>query len=59
MNFKNYLKELKRRNVVKAALAYLVVAWLLIQVLSTLLPTFNAAHFLKPIVIILISGKIG
>ena len=56
MNFKNYLKELKRRNVVKAALAYLVVAWLLIQVLSTLLPTFNAAHFLKPTVIILIIG---
>lgn len=56
MNFKNYLKELKRRNVVRAGLAYLVLAWLLIQVLSTLLPTFNAAHFFKPTVIILIIG---
>jgi tetratricopeptide (TPR) repeat protein len=56
MNFKNYLKELKRRNVVKSGLAYLVIAWLLIQVLYTLLPTFNAAQFLKPTVIILIIG---
>ncbi len=57
MDFKNYLKELKRRNVVKAGLAYLVVAWLLIQVLSILLPTFNASpSILKIIIIIMIVG---
>ena len=34
--------ELKRRKVVKVAVAYAVVAWLLIQVAATLLPTFGA-----------------
>ena len=57
MGFKNYIKELKRRNVVKAGLAYLVIAWLVIQVLSILLPTFNASpSILKIIIIIMIIG---
>lgn len=57
MGFKNYIKELKRRNVVKAGLAYLVIAWLVIQVLSILLPTFNASpSILKTIIIIMIIG---
>jgi hypothetical protein len=34
MNFKKYFRELNRRHVVKAGIAYLVVAWLLIQVLT-------------------------
>lgn len=34
--------ELKRRNVVRAAGLYLVGAWLLIQVASTMLPAFDA-----------------
>jgi TolB-like protein/tetratricopeptide (TPR) repeat protein len=34
--------ELKRRNVVKVGIAYAIVAWLLIQVGSVLLPTFEA-----------------
>ena len=41
LNFKNYLRELQRRHVVKAGIAYLVVAWLLIQVLSILIPVFE------------------
>ena len=57
MDFKNYFKELKRRNVVKAGLAYLIVAWLLIQVLSILLPTFNTSpNVLKTIIIMMIIG---
>lgn len=57
MGFKNYIKELNRRNVVKAGLAYLVIAWLVIQVLSILLPTFNASpSILKTIIIIMIIG---
>jgi adenylate cyclase len=32
MNPKNFFAELKRRNVYKVAIAYAVVAWLLIQV---------------------------
>jgi len=34
--------ELKRRNVVKVAVAYAVVGWLLIEIASTVLPTFQA-----------------
>ena len=43
MNFKKYIAELKRRNVFKSAIAYLVVAWLIIQVASILLPTFGVS----------------
>jgi len=38
----SFFSELKRRHVDKVALAYAVVAWLLIQVASILLPTFDA-----------------
>ncbi len=34
MNSLNFLAELKRRNVYKVAVAYVVVAWLLIQAAS-------------------------
>lgn len=34
--------ELKRRNVVKVAVAYAVVGWLLVQVAATVLPIFEA-----------------
>lgn len=57
MNFKNYLKELKRRNVIKAALAYLVISWIIIQVATTVLPTFEApAYISKTIIFILALG---
>ena len=37
-----FFAELKRRNVYKVAVAYAVVAWLLLQALSILLPAFDA-----------------
>ncbi|NIL94696.1 MAG: hypothetical protein GTO71_09695 [Woeseiaceae bacterium] len=37
--------ELKRRNVVKVAIAYAVVGWLLIEISSTILPTFEAPQW--------------
>ena len=42
MNPRNFFAELKRRNVYKVAVAYAVVAWLLIQAASIILPTFEA-----------------
>jgi TolB-like protein len=42
MNPKNFFSELKRRNVYKVAIAYGVVAWLLLQAASILFPTFEA-----------------
>ena len=38
----SFFAELKRRNVYKVAVAYAVVAWLLLQALSILLPAFDA-----------------
>src|SRR5256714_10558750 len=42
MNPHNFFAELKRRNVYKVAITYVVVAWLLVQAASILLPTFEA-----------------
>ena len=42
MKIANFFTELKRRNVYKVAVAYAVVAWLLIQAASILFPTFEA-----------------
>jgi len=39
---RNFFSELKRRNVYKVAIAYGVVAWLLLQAASILFPTFEA-----------------
>jgi TolB-like protein/tetratricopeptide (TPR) repeat protein len=41
-NRPSFFAELKRRNVYKVAVAYAVVAWLLIQAASILFPTFDA-----------------
>jgi len=42
VNSRNFFSELKRRNVYKVAIAYGVVAWLLLQAASILFPTFEA-----------------
>ena len=42
MNPHSFFTELKRRNVYKVAIAYGVVAWLLLQAASILFPTFEA-----------------
>jgi len=57
MNINNFFAELKRRNVYKVAVAYAVVAWLLIQAASILFPTFDApASAMKILVVILAIG---
>jgi len=38
----SFIAELKRRNVIRAAGLYLVGAWLVVQVASTVLPMFDA-----------------
>jgi len=57
MNERNFFAELKRRNVYKVAVAYAVVAWLLIQAASILLPTFEAPPWvMKVLVLIIVLG---
>ena len=40
-----FFEELKRRNVIKASLAYLVAAWVILQILSTILPALQAPEW--------------
>jgi len=57
MRIDNFFNELKRRNVIRAAGLYLVGAWLLTQVASTVLPMFGAPDWLpRSIVILLVIG---
>src|SRR5437867_5050891 len=57
MNPKNFFAELKRRNVYKVAVAYALVAWLLIQAASILFPTFDAPPWvMKVFVAVLLLG---
>jgi TolB-like protein/Tfp pilus assembly protein PilF len=53
----SFFAELKRRNVYKVAVAYGVVAWLLIQAASILFPTFEApAWVMKVFVAVIVLG---
>jgi TolB-like protein/cytochrome c-type biogenesis protein CcmH/NrfG len=54
MKIDNFFSELKRRNVYKVAVAYVVVAWLLIQAASILFPTFDAPAWVMKIFVIVI-----
>jgi len=54
---KKFIAELKRRNVFKSAITYLIIAWIIAQVFSIVLPTFNAPnYFMKTLIIILVLG---
>src|SRR5690242_7749966 len=53
----NFFAELKRRNVYKVAVAYAVVAWLLVQGASIVLPTFEAPPWvMKAFIVFLAVG---
>ncbi|PZR76912.1 MAG: hypothetical protein DLM73_01100 [Chthoniobacterales bacterium] len=54
MNPRNFFAELKRRNVYKVAVAYAVVAWLLLQAASIFFPAFDAPPWVMRIFIIVI-----
>src|SRR4051794_22607359 len=57
MNPGNFFAELKRRHVYKVAVAYAVIAWLLIQAASILLPTFEVPpSVMKSFVVIIAIG---
>src|SRR5438034_2206839 len=55
MNPKSFFGELKRRNVYKVAIAYGVVAWLVIQAASIFLPAFDAPPWVMKAFIIIIA----
>jgi len=49
------LDELKRRNVIKATIAYIVVAWILMQIMAIVLPNFDAPTWVFKTLIFVIS----
>src|SRR5262245_62627623 len=57
MNLRNFFGELKRRNVYKVAIAYTVVAWLLMQIASQIFPFFEIPNWaVRLVVLFLIIG---
>jgi TolB-like protein len=57
MNPRSFFTELKRRNVYKVAIAYAVVAWLLMQVASQIFPFFDIPSWgVRLVVLLLIIG---
>src|SRR5216117_542751 len=57
MKIDNFFAELKRRNVYKVAIAYAVVAWLLIQAASIFFPAFDAPPWaIKIFIIVIVLG---
>src|ERR671925_1382595 len=54
MNPKEFFAELKRRNVYKVAVAYAVVAWLLMQVASQIFPFFDIPNWVVRLVVLLL-----
>jgi TolB-like protein len=57
VNPRNFFSELKRRNVYKVAIAYGVVAWLLMQIASQIFPFFDIPNWaVRLVVLVLIIG---
>jgi TolB-like protein len=53
----SFIKELKRRNVIRVAVAYVIVAWVLLQVSDTLVPALHLPEwFHSGIALLLILG---
>ncbi len=55
MNMKAYFKELQRRHVVKAGIAYVVFSWLIVQVITVLLPLFKIPDRISQTVVIILA----
>ena len=50
----NFLAELKRRNVFKVATIYVVVSWLLLQIVTAVFPVFDIPMWASRLVVILL-----
>ncbi|WP_445382080.1 hypothetical protein [Robiginitalea sp. IMCC43444] len=59
MKFGKFFSELNRRNVIKAVVAYLAVAWVILQLADTILPLYNApAYVQKGLLVLLLIGLV-
>src|SRR5258708_34008191 len=55
MDPKNFLAELKRRNVYKVAVAYAIVGWLLVQIACQVFPFLEIPNWVVRLVIALVA----
>jgi TolB-like protein/Tfp pilus assembly protein PilF len=53
MNARTFFTELKRRRVYSVAVAYVIVAWLLIQVATQVFPVFNIPNWVVRLIVLL------
>jgi len=57
MNLSNFFQELKRRNVYKVAVAYIVAGWALSQGIAQVFPVFDVPNWvIRSIVVLIILG---
>jgi TolB-like protein/phage shock protein PspC (stress-responsive transcriptional regulator) len=54
MNPKNFFGELKRRNVYKVAVAYIVAGWALAQGIAQVFPVFDVPNWIVRLIVVLI-----
>jgi len=54
VNFHNFFGELKRRNVYKVAVAYIVAGWALSQGIAQVLPVFDIPNWIIRLLVVLI-----
>src|SRR6187551_3630442 len=55
MSLPSFFAELKRRNVIRMAGLYLVGAWLIVQVASTVFPMFGTPEWLPRSIVVLLA----
>src|SRR5437660_2758880 len=54
MNHRNFFSELKRRNVYKVAIAYIVAGWALSQGIAQVFPVFDVPNWVIRLIVVLI-----
>jgi adenylate cyclase len=52
----SFFTELKRRNVIRVGIAYVVAGWVIVEVLSILLPTFSAPEWTMRAAVLVLTG---
>lgn len=52
----SFINELRRRDVLRVAAAYIVTSWLIIQVVETVLPAYGLEHHVRTVITLLAIG---
>ena len=52
----SFFNELKRRNVFKVGIAYMIVAWLIIQVADVMIDNIGAPDWVARLVLLMLGG---